>query len=258
MDILSDLRSRLPFRSTRPGDGGDRLDSVGAELMASEYFLVAEIDRAGLITEANPGLCRGRGVELDELLGAGLLYLVNAEERAAFSDLVRSAFGGDRGGEVVARLLTANGDSMPAIRWGFLPLRDATGTVGSVLCLGTDLSRHLDAAPPGRATRELQEELEALREGHKTIGKESRRLRKELKLAESRISATPPPPVPAELVTQDEGPVPLTEIERRHIFHTLQGCKGRVSGPKGAAAVLGLHPNTLRSRMEKLGIGKNG
>jgi formate hydrogenlyase transcriptional activator len=28
----------------------------------------------------------------------------------------------------------------------------------------------------------------------------------------------------------------------------------RIEGPKGAAVLLGLHPNTLRSRMRKLGI----
>jgi formate hydrogenlyase transcriptional activator len=27
-----------------------------------------------------------------------------------------------------------------------------------------------------------------------------------------------------------------------------------VEGPRGAAKILGLHPNTLRSRMKKLGI----
>ena len=64
-------------------------------------------------------------------------------------------------------------------------------------------------------------------------------------------------PLPAGLVGEDEQPPTLAELERRHIFHTLQSTKGRVSGRKGAAVLLGLHPNTLRSRMEKLGIGKS-
>ena len=50
----------------------------------------------------------------------------------------------------------------------------------------------------------------------------------------------------------------LAGLERRYILHVLEGTKGRVSGKKGAAAILGLHPNTLRSRMEKHGIGKAG
>jgi len=29
-----------------------------------------------------------------------------------------------------------------------------------------------------------------------------------------------------------------------------------VDGPRGAAKILGLHPNTLRSRMKKLGLAR--
>ena len=35
----------------------------------------------------------------------------------------------------------------------------------------------------------------------------------------------------------------------------LKTTGGVVEGPRGAATILGLHPNTLRSRMKKLGIG---
>jgi len=34
----------------------------------------------------------------------------------------------------------------------------------------------------------------------------------------------------------------------------LESTAGVIHGPKGAARILKLHPNTLRSRMEKLGI----
>jgi formate hydrogenlyase transcriptional activator len=47
---------------------------------------------------------------------------------------------------------------------------------------------------------------------------------------------------------------PLEEIERRHIVAALESTAGVIHGPKGAARILKLHPNTLRSRMEKLGI----
>jgi formate hydrogenlyase transcriptional activator len=46
----------------------------------------------------------------------------------------------------------------------------------------------------------------------------------------------------------------LLEIERRHILSVLDQARWVIEGPKGAARVLGLHPNTLRSRMKKLGI----
>lgn len=39
-----------------------------------------------------------------------------------------------------------------------------------------------------------------------------------------------------------------------HIQHVVDHTRGTISGPKGAAKILGIHPNTLRSRMEKLGI----
>jgi formate hydrogenlyase transcriptional activator len=46
----------------------------------------------------------------------------------------------------------------------------------------------------------------------------------------------------------------LDEVERNHIFAALQHTSGVVDGPKGAAKILNLHPNTLRHRMDKLGI----
>jgi len=46
----------------------------------------------------------------------------------------------------------------------------------------------------------------------------------------------------------------LAEVETRHILQVLHDTKGRVGGPRGAAKILGLHPNTLRSLMERLGI----
>lgn len=49
---------------------------------------------------------------------------------------------------------------------------------------------------------------------------------------------------------------PLTEIERSYIEGVLHATHWRVSGPNGAATILGLKPTTLLSRMKKLGIKK--
>ena len=46
----------------------------------------------------------------------------------------------------------------------------------------------------------------------------------------------------------------LEEVERTHILAVLQQTRGVIEGSKGAAKTLGMHPNTLRHRMEKLGI----
>ena len=47
---------------------------------------------------------------------------------------------------------------------------------------------------------------------------------------------------------------PLASLEMAHIVEVLQQTQWRIEGAKGAALILGLHPNTLRSRMHKLGI----
>ncbi|MGD8952854.1 MAG: sigma 54-interacting transcriptional regulator [Desulfobacterales bacterium] len=51
--------------------------------------------------------------------------------------------------------------------------------------------------------------------------------------------------------------VDLQSVERRHILSVLNAVGWRISGPKGAAKILGLNPSTLRFRMKKLGISKN-
>jgi PAS domain S-box-containing protein len=50
------------------------------------------------------------------------------------------------------------------------------------------------------------------------------------------------------------GVLTAAENERVHILRTLEKTNWRVEGELGAAKVLGLHPNTLRSRMKRLGI----
>jgi len=46
----------------------------------------------------------------------------------------------------------------------------------------------------------------------------------------------------------------LDEINAQHIRQALEMAGGKINGPGGAAQTLRLHPNTLRSRMNKLGI----
>ncbi|MEW5977415.1 MAG: sigma 54-interacting transcriptional regulator [Acidobacteriota bacterium] len=58
------------------------------------------------------------------------------------------------------------------------------------------------------------------------------------------------PPVPAAPTLQ--------AVERDHILSVLEKTNGLIEGPKGAARILNIHPNTLRSRMKKLGIQRLG
>jgi formate hydrogenlyase transcriptional activator len=62
-------------------------------------------------------------------------------------------------------------------------------------------------------------------------------------------AAAPAPPEPEAGLAET-----LEEVERAHITAALQRSGGVIEGPRGAAGLLRLHPNTLRSRMEKLGI----
>ena len=61
-------------------------------------------------------------------------------------------------------------------------------------------------------------------------------------------------PVPESgRVTADRLPT-LDEVNSRHIRRALKFANGRINGPSGAAALLGINPNTLRKRMNKLNI----
>jgi len=50
--------------------------------------------------------------------------------------------------------------------------------------------------------------------------------------------------------------LPLEEVERSHIIAALQHTHGVIAGKNGAAQILKLNANTLRSRMKKLNINK--
>ena len=49
----------------------------------------------------------------------------------------------------------------------------------------------------------------------------------------------------------------LEEVSREHIVAILKRTGWRIDGPQGAARVLNMHPSTLRSRMQKLGIRRS-
>lgn len=51
--------------------------------------------------------------------------------------------------------------------------------------------------------------------------------------------------------------VSLAQLEKEHILKVLNTTKGRIRGPNGAARILEINPNTLESRMKRLGIYRN-
>jgi PAS domain S-box-containing protein len=72
-----------------------------------------------------------------------------------------------------------------------------------------------------------------------------------LEIAPLQPARTHPEAVTGKLQT-------LEAVEREHITRTLEATGWQISGTKGAAAILGMNPNTLRSRMLKLGISRVG
>ncbi|WEA01804.1 sigma 54-interacting transcriptional regulator [Mucilaginibacter sp. SJ] len=54
-----------------------------------------------------------------------------------------------------------------------------------------------------------------------------------------------------------DGLLTMEEMERNYIINVLNRCNGKISGPGGAAEVLGMPSSTLTSRMGKLGIKKS-
>jgi formate hydrogenlyase transcriptional activator len=73
----------------------------------------------------------------------------------------------------------------------------------------------------------------------------------------------PPLPAVAQIAapaqsadTIDRGPLTFWDAERRAIVDALRRARGRVSGPAGAASLLGLKPTTLHGKMKRLGISR--
>jgi transcriptional regulator with GAF, ATPase, and Fis domain len=59
----------------------------------------------------------------------------------------------------------------------------------------------------------------------------------------------------APRASNDEPLVSFDQATARHIRRALDLTRGRIKGPGGAAELLGLHPSTLRNKMNRLGIG---
>ena len=67
-------------------------------------------------------------------------------------------------------------------------------------------------------------------------------------------SSTLQVPVGAAAVPAAAGATTLAATERTQILAALEQTGWRIRGPAGAAALLGLKPTTLESRIKKLGL----
>jgi formate hydrogenlyase transcriptional activator len=60
--------------------------------------------------------------------------------------------------------------------------------------------------------------------------------------------------IPAPSLARGTPAGTLEDVLRAHIASTLELTGWVIEGPRGAARILNLHPNTLRSRLKKLGL----
>jgi transcriptional regulator with GAF, ATPase, and Fis domain len=141
-------------------------------------------------------------------------------------------------------------EDIPLIAWSFVERRRA------------DLGRHVEQIPrevmdaltaydwPGNV-RELQNVLERA-----LILSPGRALRLEdsLRAKAAMPSASLPSTSPAAPAAQAAADRSFDAVAREHVKDVLERCAWRINGPGGAAEILAVHPNTLRSRMKRLGL----
>jgi PAS domain S-box-containing protein len=72
----------------------------------------------------------------------------------------------------------------------------------------------------------------------------------ELRIEPEILAGATPAPAPAQSASTKD----LRELQREHILAALNHSGWVIEGERGAAKQLGLHPNTLRSRIKKLGL----
>jgi PAS domain S-box-containing protein len=67
-----------------------------------------------------------------------------------------------------------------------------------------------------------------------------------------RVTATAPAEPDSRVLTETE----LRDLERANLLRALGAADGKISGPGGAAELVGLNPNTFTSRLKSLGIDR--
>lgn len=124
-------------------------------------------------------------------------------------------------------------EDIPQLVWHFV--RKYAGRMGKQIDhISEEALKALSLLPWPGNIRELSNVVE-----HAVITSSGRTL---------QVKASPVPRVPGDHDRK------LETLERRHIIEVLKECGWKISGPGGAAGILGLKPTTLRSRMEKLAI----
>jgi DNA-binding NtrC family response regulator len=70
------------------------------------------------------------------------------------------------------------------------------------------------------------------------------------------LGVAPQSPTASPTPNYSDDTLLLDQVIKRHIERVLTMADGKIHGPGGAGELLGVNPNTLRSRMTKLGVQK--
>jgi transcriptional regulator with GAF, ATPase, and Fis domain len=73
--------------------------------------------------------------------------------------------------------------------------------------------------------------------------------------ARPQLTSSPPPrPVDPQIAPPATESLVLDDVVKAHLERVLGRTNGRIEGARGAAALLGINPHTLRARMRKLDL----
>jgi transcriptional regulator with GAF, ATPase, and Fis domain len=137
------------------------------------------------------------------------------------------------------------------------PLRERSGDIPLLVRFfvekyAVQLDRHIETIAPGTLERLVAyrwpgnvRELQNLVERALILATDS-----ELRIEPEILGAAPAAARP----TPSGAPKDLGTLQREHILAALHRSGWVIEGERGAARELGLHPNTLRSRIKKLGL----
>ncbi|KAF1079188.1 MAG: Formate hydrogenlyase transcriptional activator [Candidatus Rifleibacterium amylolyticum] len=143
---------------------------------------------------------------------------------------------------------------IPALTWHFIEKKSREMNIGRQLILAPDaLKRLQDYDWPGNV-RELENIVERTVIVNMTISPDRPLFfEPEMQISDHEHAER------HAMSAKDSMLLNLDDVTKNHILMVLEMTNGKVQGKNGAAELLGIHPNTLRNRMKKLGIsyGRN-
>ena len=142
-----------------------------------------------------------------------------------------------------------------AMRWSWPGnVRELRNVMARAVLSGEPVIRTLDvSAQPERTAMSAQQmqtiqTMEALQRSKATVPRMQADAGSQTGVQPLSVS------VPSAATDDGSTPQPFDEMQKAYFRRLLTFTRGKISGPGGAAELAGMNANTLRSRLEKLGI----